>query len=101
MSRVTSKLQVTIPQAIAREYGIEPGSDIEFEPAGEVIRVRIEEQNPEKASDEDEMAFRLRLFDDATRRQKVRNRAISGKIPGAVSGRGWRREDLYDRASSR
>ena len=34
MSRVTSKLQVTIPKEIARRYGIEPGTDVEWLPAG-------------------------------------------------------------------
>jgi AbrB family looped-hinge helix DNA binding protein len=38
MSKVTAKLQVTIPKAIARQYGIEPGSEVTFEPAGDVIR---------------------------------------------------------------
>ena len=39
MARVTSKLQVTIPKAVADRYAIEPGAEIEFEPAGDVIRV--------------------------------------------------------------
>ena len=36
---MTSKLQVTIPKAIAQRYGIEPGTDIEWLAAGEAIRV--------------------------------------------------------------
>ncbi len=40
MSKVTSKLQVTIPKVIAEQYGIKPGDEIEFVPAGEVIRGR-------------------------------------------------------------
>ncbi len=39
MSKITSKLQVTIPKAIADQYGIKPGDEIEFQPAGDVIRV--------------------------------------------------------------
>ena len=39
MSKVTSKLQVTIPKAIAEQYGIKPGDEIEFRPAGETIRI--------------------------------------------------------------
>ena len=35
MSRVTSKLQVTIPKAVADRYGIAPGVEIAFEPAGD------------------------------------------------------------------
>ena len=39
MSRITSKLQVTVPKAIAERYGIRPGDEIRFEESGEVIRV--------------------------------------------------------------
>jgi len=35
VARVTSKLQVTIPKAVADRYAIEPGAEIVFEPAGE------------------------------------------------------------------
>ena len=33
MAKVTSKLQVTIPKAIAEQYGIKPGDEIEFRPS--------------------------------------------------------------------
>ncbi len=36
---MTSKLQVTLPKALAKRYGIRPGDDIRFEEAGEVMRV--------------------------------------------------------------
>ena len=39
MAKVTSKLQITIPKRIADEYGIRPGDEIDFEPAGDVIRL--------------------------------------------------------------
>jgi AbrB family looped-hinge helix DNA binding protein len=39
MSRVTSKLQVTVPKAIAERYGIRPGDEIDWVPAGDAIRV--------------------------------------------------------------
>ena len=39
MAKVTSKLQVTIPKHIAEEYGIAPGDEVEFVPAGDSIRV--------------------------------------------------------------
>jgi AbrB family looped-hinge helix DNA binding protein len=32
MSKVTSKLQITIPKALAERYGIHPGDEIDFEP---------------------------------------------------------------------
>ena len=39
MAKVTSKLQVTVPKALANQYGIRPGVEIEWEPAGDTIRV--------------------------------------------------------------
>ncbi len=39
MARVTSKLQVTVPKAIAKRFRIRPGDDIDWVPAGDVIRV--------------------------------------------------------------
>ena len=35
MAKVTSKLQVTVPRAIADRYGIRPGDDIEWIATGE------------------------------------------------------------------
>lgn len=37
MSRVTSKLQVTVPKAIADRFAIHPGDEIDWLPAGEVV----------------------------------------------------------------
>ncbi len=39
MSAVTSKTQVTVPKALAQQYGIRPGDEIRFEEAGEITRV--------------------------------------------------------------
>ena len=39
MARITSKYQVTVPRAIAEKYGLRPGDDIDWIPAGDVIRV--------------------------------------------------------------
>ena len=88
MARVTSKLQVTIPKAIAQRYGIEPGAEIEWLPAGDAIRVVP--PAGERATDP---KGRLELFDRATERQRLRQ---SGKDARVTPGeRGWRREDLY------
>ncbi|MEX2210969.1 MAG: AbrB/MazE/SpoVT family DNA-binding domain-containing protein [Gaiellaceae bacterium] len=95
MSRVTSKLQVTIPKAIARRYGIEPGQEIEWLPAGDAIRV-VPEAQAERKSDRQR---RLALFDQATERQ--RQREATRTIKRFSADRGWRREDLYDRDSTR
>ena len=41
MAKVTSKLQLTVPKAIADQYGIKPGDELEWVPAGESIRVEL------------------------------------------------------------
>ena len=38
--KVTTKGQVTIPHAIRDRLGIHPGSTVEFEVAGDVVKVR-------------------------------------------------------------
>ena len=91
MARVTSKLQVTIPKAIAERYGIQPGGEIDWLPAGEAIRV-VPRADPNRSPDR---RRRLELFDGATERQRLRENSI--KERASTTDRGWRREDLYDR----
>ena len=91
MAKVTSKLQVTVPKAIAERYGIRPGDDIEFQAAGDTIRIEPAGKREPLSVEE-----RLRLFDEATRR--VRRQRWKGRPP---KGRGWTREELYERARSR
>ena len=94
MAKVTSKLQVTIPKAIATQYGIEPGDEIEFRPAGTEIRV----VPPRVTSRRPSLVERLRLFDEATARQREREKSM--KItPRPDSDRGWTREELYTRGT--
>jgi AbrB family looped-hinge helix DNA binding protein len=95
MSKVTSKLQVTVPKAIAERYGIRPGGDIEWVPAGDAIRV-VPGGRPERPADPER---RLKLFDAATARQRARE--SGGPRRRAARGRGWTREDLYERGRSR
>jgi len=90
MSKVTSKLQVTLPKALADRYAIRPGDEIEWQAAGDVIRVV-----PGKARKPPDRARRLRLFDRATQRQQERNGRLAPKVRGEP--RGWRRAELYDR----
>ena len=91
---MTSKLQVTIPKAIAERYGIAPGTEIEWLAAGEAIRV----VPPGERRRLPDRARRLGVFDRATERQRVRQ---SGKKPvKAGTDRGWRRDDLYARAGA-
>jgi AbrB family looped-hinge helix DNA binding protein len=95
MAKVTSKLQVTVPKALAERYGIDPGDEIEWEAAGDVIRVVPPRRRPAR-----DVAARVRLFDQATARQKARERASSlPRAPGR--GRGWTRDELYGRGRAR
>ena len=97
MAKVTSKLQVTIPKAIAQAHGIRPGMELEFESAHDVIRVRTMARAPL------DVAARLHAYDQGTRRQTTRNRAFRKAHPELVepANRGWRRADLYDRGLAR
>lgn len=93
MAKVTSKYQVTVPRAIADKYGIHPGDQIDWVAAGEVIRVMP--AGTQKPAEDRES--RLRLFDQATERQRKRTAGRKSKRP---RDRGWRREDLYRRGRS-
>ena len=94
MARVTSKLQVTIPKAIASRYRISPGDEIEWLPAGDAIRV-VPPREQDRRPNHDR---RVALFDRATERQRLRQR---GKNPSADADRGWHRDDLYPRGRTR
>jgi AbrB family looped-hinge helix DNA binding protein len=94
MSRVTSKLQVTIPKRLADRYGIRPGDEIDWAEAGDAIRVTTS-RTPEPL----DPARRLALFDRATGR--IAARAGAGRYGVAAEGRGWTRSELYERARAR
>ena len=93
MSKITSKLQVTLPKKLAEQYQLRPGDEIRFEAAGDVIRVVPPVAGmPTAMLDVNE---RLALFEAATIRQ--RNRQARANRRGQVHRRGWTREDLYQR----
>jgi len=92
MTKVTSKYQVTVPKAIADEFRIRPGDEIEWVAAGEVIRLI-----PPSKRVVDDRESRLRLFDQATERLRRRS---AGAAKKRARDRGWRREDLYTRGRS-
>jgi len=94
VGKVTSKLQATIPKVIADRYGIRPGTEIEWMPAGDSIRVFPEDARPAPL----DVGRRLELFDQATRRHSSRP---AGKSEAPPDGRGWTREDLYGGAGAR
>ncbi|PWU00389.1 MAG: hypothetical protein C5B51_25250 [Terriglobia bacterium] len=94
MARVTSKYQVTVPRAIADQYSIRPGDDINWIAAGDIIRV----SPAGKAAKPPDRELQLRLFDKATDRHRRRS---SVPKTGSPRNRGWKREDLYRRGRSR
>jgi len=93
MAKVTSKLQVTVPKALADRYGIEPGDEIDWQAAGDAIRVV-----PSRKRTRRDATTRCRLFDKATDRQREREAA---QPPARAAGRGWTREELYERGRAR
>ena len=95
MARVTRNFQVTVPKALAERYGIRPGDEVRFEPAGDAIRVVA--PAAAAAGQALEAEARLRLFDAATERQRTRE---AGRRRRAAAGRGWTREELYGRGGA-
>jgi AbrB family looped-hinge helix DNA binding protein len=92
MTKVTSKLQITVPKRLAERFGIKPGDEIEWQATEHAIRI-VPSPLPKPSIEE-----RLRLFEQATVRQRERERLR--QLPPEPD-RGWTREELYDRHSSR
>jgi AbrB family looped-hinge helix DNA binding protein len=95
MAKVTSKLQVTVPKAIAERYQIRPGDEIEWVAAGDAIRV-LPGARRQLVND---VSSRLKVFDAATARQ--RHRQARARKTAPPTERGWTREDLYRRGGAR
>jgi AbrB family looped-hinge helix DNA binding protein len=93
MSKVTSKLQLSIPKALADQLGLRPGDEVRWVAEGRSLRLLPGQSAPSLPTDE-----RLRLFDDATARQHGRQR---GRRLTRPTERGWTREDLYRRGRAR
>ena len=96
---MTSKLQVTVPRAIADAYFIRPGDEIEWVAAGEIIQV----VPPGRRKPSLDRKARVALFDQATARQRRRQSAksVKSKKAPAPTERGWSRDELYDRGRTR
>jgi len=93
MSKITSKLQVTLPKALADRFHIRPGDEIDWQDAGDTIRVAPRSSRPARLS----LEMRLRLFDEATRRQRRRQSRKRPEAASKIRERGWTREELYRR----
>jgi bifunctional DNA-binding transcriptional regulator/antitoxin component of YhaV-PrlF toxin-antitoxin module len=85
-------LQLTVPKAIADQYGIRPGDELQLIAAGEAIRVIPAGKN-NRNEQERTVKERLELFDQATQRQR-RRQAKAGKVVSPTA-QGWKREELY------
>lgn len=103
---MTSKLQVTIPKVIAKQYSIAPGDDLLWVAAGEAVHVVPAKGLPKPL----DVAWRLSLFDAASKRVKAReSQKSSPRVEARRRGgkaqkkteRGWTREELYERGGSR
>jgi len=99
MSKVTTKLQLTVPKAIPDQYGIRPGGELRWIPAGETIRV-VPVSRKRKSGQELSVKERLELFDQATERQRQREETVDKEAVTSSESdadRGWTRADIYIR----
>jgi AbrB family looped-hinge helix DNA binding protein len=97
MGKVTSKLQLTVPKAIADQYGIKPGDELEWIPAGEDIRVAL--RRKAQAGHQLTTEERLALFDANTKwLDELQAEELKKNQGNRVTreNRGWTREELYD-----
>lgn len=97
---MTSKLQLTVPKAIAEKYGIRPGDHLEWIPAGKSIRVelaRIEAAPVHRQSVNDWLASfkeNVRWLNELQAGELEDARAKPAHLTRET--RGWTREDLYN-----
>jgi AbrB family looped-hinge helix DNA binding protein len=90
MSKVTSKLQVTIPKAIADRLRIRPGDEVDWVVSSDGVRLIPRGATKPLLTAEE----RIALFDASRERQRQREAANpwTGEPP---ADRGWTREELY------
>jgi AbrB family looped-hinge helix DNA binding protein len=100
MPKVTSKLQLTVPKAIADQYGIRPGDELEWIPAGESIRVELVRRKAKAAHEltsEEKLALfdaNMRWLDELQAGELKEARAKGTRL--TRENRGWTREELYE-----
>ena len=100
MPKVTSKLQLTVPKKIADQYGIRPGDELEWIPAGDSIRVELARRKA-KAGHELTAEERLALFDaNMAHVDRLQARELEAAKKKGIritrENRGWTREELYE-----
>jgi bifunctional DNA-binding transcriptional regulator/antitoxin component of YhaV-PrlF toxin-antitoxin module len=99
MAKVTSKLQLTVPEVIADQYGIRPGDELVWIPAGESIRIELVERKA-KGGHELTTEEKLALFDSNMARvdKLLATQLAEAKAKGTRhrENRGWTREELYE-----
>jgi AbrB family looped-hinge helix DNA binding protein len=95
MPKVTSKLQLTVPKAIADQYGIRPGDELQWIPAGDSIRVEL--MRKAKAGHQLTAKEWLALFDANTKwlDELQADELREARAKGARVSRETR-EDLYE-----
>lgn len=94
MAKVTGKFQITLPKTLVERCGIRVGDELELRQLGRSIQI----ERRAKAGATDLRRDRLAHFDQATARQRARERLR----PLARSrSRGWTRDDLYARGRAR
>ena len=91
MAKVTGKLQVTVRKAPTAQLGVRPGDDVDGAISGGSLHAAPAKQRRQAL----DLDTRLRLFHEATDRQRRRQR--DAPVTPADGGRGWSREDLYER----
>jgi AbrB family looped-hinge helix DNA binding protein len=96
MAKVTAKLQVTVPKALADRIGLRPGDEFEWRAEGATLRVV-----PASAAPALTLPERLARFDEAMRRQDDRDRGRKSRAGAAPRTRGWTRDELYGRGRAR
>ncbi|MGA8762356.1 MAG: AbrB/MazE/SpoVT family DNA-binding domain-containing protein [Candidatus Sulfotelmatobacter sp.] len=100
MPKVTSKLQLTVPKKIADQYGIRPGDELEWIPAGESIRVELVRRKA-KAGQQLSAEERVARFDanmkwlDELQAERLKEAKAKGTRL-TRENRGWTREELYE-----
>ena len=93
MSRITSKLQVTIPKHLAELFGLGPGDEIQWVPDAGTLRILLPGSRTSLTVEE-----RLSRFDQAS--ERIRRGATA--LPGTeLRDRGWTREELHERRGGR